>query len=103
MRRLILAVIVFIGTVIFTGRLSLPTLAQSKAPRSVLHYDDSKLSQPKYRVRTEANVRVPMRDGVTLATDIYRPDVEGRFPAILVRTPYNRATAVSVPQARWFA
>lgn len=77
--------------------------AQAAPPRSVSHYDDAQLSQPKYKVRTEANVRVPMRDGVTLATDIYRPDVQGRFPAILVRTPYNRATTVSVPQASWFA
>jgi uncharacterized protein len=82
---------------------SIAAHAQTGVPRSVSHYDESKLSPPKYRVLTEANVRVPMRDGVTLATDIYRPDAEGRFPAILVRTPYNRATAQSVPQARWFA
>jgi uncharacterized protein len=103
MSRLILALFLFIGMVILIIRPSPVARAQSEAPRSVPHYDDAKLSQPKYEVRTEANVRVPMRDGVTLATDIYRPEAEGRFPAILVRTPYNRATAVSVPQARWFA
>jgi predicted acyl esterase len=37
---------------------------------------------------------VPMRDGVRLATDIYFPAkdgvrLEGKFPAILERTPYN--------------
>ena len=36
-----------------------------------------------------------MRDGVKLATDIYRPArngsaVDGRFPVILERTPYNK-------------
>lgn len=41
------------------------------------------------------NVMVPMRDGVGLATDIYFPARdgtrrEGRFPAILERTPYNK-------------
>src|SRR5262249_29146611 len=76
---------------------------QTALPQSVSHYDEAKLSKPVYRVKTEANVRVPMRDGVTLAADIYRPDTEGKFPAILVRTPYNRATAQSVPQGRWFA
>jgi uncharacterized protein len=33
---------------------------------------------------------VAMRDGVKLATDIYRPkDATGKVPAIFVRTPYN--------------
>jgi putative CocE/NonD family hydrolase len=41
-------------------------------------------SPPTYSVRVEKDVMVPMRDGVRLATDIYRPDVEGKkFPAIL--------------------
>ena len=34
---------------------------------------------------------VPMRDGVKLATDVYRPeDVTGPMPVILMRTPYNK-------------
>jgi len=38
---------------------------------------------------------VPMRDAVRLATDIYYPArdgvrLEGKFPAILERTPYNK-------------
>ncbi len=38
----------------------------------------------------ERKVMVPMRDGVRLATDIYRPkDVTGRVPTVWVRTPYN--------------
>jgi uncharacterized protein len=41
------------------------------------------------------NVMVPMRDGVRLATDIYFPTrndarVEGKLPAILERTPYDK-------------
>jgi len=41
------------------------------------------------------DVMVPMRDGVRLATDVHLPArngvaVEGRFPAILERTPYNK-------------
>jgi len=43
------------------------------------------------RIVVEKDVAVPMRDGVALATDIYRPDREGLFPVILVRTPYNKA------------
>ncbi len=35
-------------------------------------------------------VMVPMRDGVKLATDVYRPEGDGRFPVLLYRTPYNK-------------
>ena len=43
----------------------------------------------------ESNVMIPLRDGVRLATDIYRParngrPVEGRFPVLVERTPYNK-------------
>jgi uncharacterized protein len=38
----------------------------------------------------ERKVMMPMRDGVRLATDIYRPkDATGKVPTIWVRTPYN--------------
>lgn len=36
-------------------------------------------------------VKIPMRDGVKLATDIYLPDQSGqRWPCLLIRTPYDR-------------
>lgn len=35
--------------------------------------------------------RIAMRDGVELATDVYRPSGSGPFPVILTRTPYHRA------------
>jgi len=46
----------------------------------------------------EENVMVPMRDGVKLATDIYRPandntSVNEPLPVILTRTPYNKKGA----------
>ena len=31
-----------------------------------------------------------MRDGVKLACDIYRPDAEGKFPALLSMSPYGK-------------
>jgi uncharacterized protein len=54
-----------------------------------------KAAQGSFKVRMEFNIRMPMRDGVTLATDIYRPDAPGRFPVILTRTPYGRSTKQS--------
>ena len=37
----------------------------------------------------DQKVMMPMRDGVRLATDIYRPKTEGKVPIIFSRTPYN--------------
>ncbi len=38
----------------------------------------------------ERKVMMPMRDGVRLATDIYRPkNAAGKVPTVWVRTPYN--------------
>lgn len=38
----------------------------------------------------ERDVMVLMRDGVKLAANIFRPPVEGRFPVILMRSPYGK-------------
>jgi putative CocE/NonD family hydrolase len=48
-----------------------------------------------FEVALESNIRVALRDGVHLATDVYRPArsgraVAGRFPVIMERTPYGR-------------
>ena len=58
------------------------------------------LSRPEYGIIAAQNVMVPMRDGVRLATDIYRPadsdgsPVEGTFPVILGRTSYDKSNPV---------
>lgn len=38
----------------------------------------------------ERDVAVPMRDGVKLAVDVYRPEAKGRFPALLAFAVYNK-------------
>jgi putative CocE/NonD family hydrolase len=43
-----------------------------------------------YACRTTRYVYIPMRDGVHLAGDIHRPDAPGRFPCLMVRTPYGK-------------
>lgn len=35
-------------------------------------------------------VAIPMRDGKTLAADVYLPDTVNKYPVILIQTPYNR-------------
>jgi putative CocE/NonD family hydrolase len=43
-----------------------------------------------HEVVVERNVAAKMRDGVTLRADVYRPKAEGKFPVLLVRTPYDK-------------
>lgn len=44
----------------------------------------------------DTDVAVPAVGGVTLATDVIRPAGPGRYPAILMRTVYDRTTHASV-------
>jgi uncharacterized protein len=48
-----------------------------------------------YQILATKNVAVPMRDSVKLIADLYRPclngaSVPGKFPTLLIRTPYDR-------------
>jgi predicted acyl esterase len=47
-------------------------------------------SKPVYKMKVEKNVLVRMRDGVRIACDVYYPDAQGRFPAILSMGPYGK-------------
>ena len=49
------------------------------------------------RMVTERNLMVPMRDGVRLATDVYRPAAPGRYPVILTRLPYGSDPGDGLP------
>src|SRR5688572_20936995 len=40
-------------------------------------------------IRIDSRVAVSMRDGVKLYADVYRPRREGKFPVLVVRTPYG--------------
>jgi predicted acyl esterase len=55
----------------------------------------ARASRPELDVHLTENVMVLMRDGVRLATDVYRPARDGapladRRPVLLHRTPYNK-------------
>jgi uncharacterized protein len=45
---------------------------------------------------TEYDVPVPMRDGVVLRADVYRPAGEGPWPVIVARTPYDKSDAAEL-------
>ncbi|WP_142859888.1 CocE/NonD family hydrolase [Salinigranum halophilum] len=66
-------------------------------------------SAPEYDVHAAFDVMVEMRDGVRLATDIYRPAdpgtgevVDEPLPALLDRTPYDKRSNLE-RHGEWFA
>src|SRR5438552_6967695 len=59
------------------------------------------------QMRIEFNQRVPMRDGITLSADIYLPKhpakETGKWPVILMRTPYMKANSTILNTAKYYA
>jgi uncharacterized protein len=51
-------------------------------------------------ITIERDVMVPMRDGVRLAADIYRPITAEPVPALVVRLPYGKAMAGMLADGR---
>jgi uncharacterized protein len=48
------------------------------------------LSKPEYEVVRDNDVPVPMRDGVNLLADVWRPNAPGCFPILIAASPYPR-------------
>ncbi|WP_067683559.1 CocE/NonD family hydrolase [Nocardia miyunensis] len=44
---------------------------------------------------TENDIYIPMRDGIHISADVYRPDSVTRGPVVLIRTPYVKNLSVS--------
>ena len=61
------------------------------------------LSQPVHEVSMRFDVKVPMRDGVALSTDVYLPAVDRPVPVVLIRTPYNNNNEAIVHDCMYFA
>lgn len=54
----------------------------------------------------EIGVMIPMRDGINLAADIYTPSQTGKFPVLVIRTPYNKTAGqseVAYAHASWYS
>ena len=65
--------------------------------------DAGEYSRAEHQVKSSRGHRVAMRDGVRLSADIYQPDAERRFPALLSHTPYDNLGEGLTKRARWFA
>ena len=66
---------------------SAPTAVSSPAPAS------------REDIIVQHDVPMKARDGVTLYADIYRPTLPGKFPVILMRTPYDKSVNWAVSPA----
>lgn len=48
---------------------------------------------PTTQIFRQQNVAVPMRDGVVLRADVWRPSESGKYPTLVYRTPYGKDSA----------
>ena len=48
-------------------------------------------SKRQYEITVEPNRSIPVSKGVKLLADVYRPSASGKFPALLMISPYDRA------------
>lgn len=89
----------------FGPTLAIPALAVALAAPPLAGQDRFARPVPRYQFTVQKDVLVPMRDGVNLAADLYLPkDAGGRFPVIVMRTPYNKDTyRGSIGPAEFFA
>lgn len=59
------------------------------------------LSQATYATKTMTGLKMKTRDGVELVSDVILPSKPGKYPVILTRTPYGRASDIANDQ--WYA
>ena len=60
-------------------------------------------AQQSYEVIVQNGAPMKTRDGVTLHADIYRPKTDGKFPVILMRTPYDKSVGWAASPAHQIA
>ncbi len=59
-------------------------------------------SEAVYKVVVEKDLAMQTRDGVTLYADVYRPDADGKFPVLVVRTPYDKSQEMALSEKDYF-
>ena len=75
------------------------------APLAALHAeapDPGQYSAEQFEVKATRGNKAVMRDGVRLSVDVFQPKADGRFPAILIITPYGNNPGYQ-KRGTWFA
>jgi uncharacterized protein len=71
-----------------------------KKPAVTLRYPKELVRSPRPPAGAvlDESVYVPMRDGIGLAVDVYRPERDGRYPVLLSHSPYIKDIQQQPPQ-----
>ncbi len=75
---------------IFAGLVLLQSSCLADTPRSPAREGVQPVLSEFPNMVVEHNVPVPMRDGIVLRADVYRPNTGGKFPTLVYRTPYGK-------------
>jgi putative CocE/NonD family hydrolase len=63
----------------------------------------SKLSRPQYEIQFEFNIKIPARDGIMLAANVWRPKAKGKFPIVYLHYAYDKSnTGFAIVRAKYF-
>ena len=65
--------------------------------------DPGKFSVEQFDVQETRGHKVAMRDGVRLSVDVFQPQAAGKYPAILLITPYSNNSVAGAQRFKWFA
>ena len=52
--------------------------------------EETRASEPRYKMKIEKDVDIPMRDGAKLKADVFRPEGEGHFPVLINMGIYQK-------------
>jgi uncharacterized protein len=97
-------------SMLLTGALALASYSSNAAPVNTAtgaagkeqHVPVPLAGAPAGGMIIQKNVMIRMRDGVRLATDIYRPAGDESYPIVLVRTPYGSETPEYIEKAKFY-
>jgi predicted acyl esterase len=53
-------------------------------------FGDKQVSKREYEIISERDILVPMSDGINLGVDVFRPDSEKKFPALVAVSTFNK-------------
>ncbi len=76
-----------------------PDLAYALRRLQGILFPPTKISPLPAGIRVEKDVLVPMRDGIRLSVNMYRPETDGQYPVIICAHPYSKDL---LPQKTWF-
>jgi predicted acyl esterase len=53
-------------------------------------FGDKQLSRREHEIIAHRDIFVPVRDGVKICVDVFRPDGRGKYPALVAMSPFNK-------------